>query len=98
MAQLRRPRLWLLLALAAMLAAAVLWLRGTLPHESSHSPPPTPSDQVTSLLSTPTPANATAVPPPAWADSGAALVWVGMGTVLALGVVLLILRRHRHDT
>jgi len=99
MARLHRPRLWLALALTAVLiAAAALWLRGTLPYGSSHSLLPTPSAPGMSPLPTPTLSSTAATPPPAWTGGGAALVWVALGIVLALGVALLILRQHRPDT
>ncbi len=99
MARLHRPRLWLVSALAVVLVAtAALWLRGTPPYDGNHSPLPTPSAPWTSPLPTPIPLNTAAAPPPAWTGGGAALVWVALGIALALGVVLLTLRRHRHDT
>jgi len=76
------------------IAAAALWVRGTMP--DSRSPLPTPLGHGTSPLPTPTPAHTTPAPPPAWASGGAALVWVAIGIVLALGIALIILRRYRH--
>ena len=96
MTQWRRPRLWFALALAVVLiVVAVLWLRGTLPGGGSHSPLPAFSLPGTSPLPTPTPSST--APPSAWTGGGAALTWVALGIVLALGAAFLILRRHRHD-
>ncbi len=101
-AQDQRPRshLWLFLALAAVLiAAAVLWLRGTVLPGSSQSPVPTRSIHGASPISTPSASDvaadtepASVAAPAAW--TGAALAWVALGIVLALAIVLLVLRRH----
>jgi hypothetical protein len=98
MTQWHRLRLWLALALAVVLVAAIaLWLRGVLPLGGSHSALPTPALSGVSPLPTPTPRSA-AAPPRSWTTGGAALLWVALGIVLALGIAFLVLRRHRHDT
>ena len=99
MTQRHRFRLWLALALVAVLiAAAVLWLRGTLPGGSSRSALPTPAIPGASPL--PIPASPTSVrsSSPSWASGGAVLLWVVLGIGLALGIAFIIVRRHRHDT
>jgi hypothetical protein len=98
MTQQHRLRLWLALALiAVLLATAALWLRGMLPGSSSHSTLPTPATSGVSPLLTPTHAPALA-PLPSWATGGAVLLWVVLGIGLALGIAFIIVRRHRHDT
>jgi hypothetical protein len=98
MIQGRRPHLWLALALAVVLVAAVaLWLLGIRPDGGGNSALPTPATSGVSPLPTPTPASAAAHPPP-WAAGGAVLLWVALGIVLALGIAFVILRWHRHDT
>jgi hypothetical protein len=90
----RSPRLWLALILAAVVVAAVaLWVRGV--HTVSvRSPLPTPAAREASPLSTPTPGDTT--PPSSWTNSGAVLLWVAMGLLLALGIAIVILRWYRH--
>jgi len=91
MTQWRRLRLWFALALAVVLiAAAVLWLRGTLPGSGSESPLPIPLGLGVSPLPTPTPAYSAALPA-SWTGAGAALLWAVLGVVLALGVAFAIL-------
>lgn len=101
MIQSHRLRLWLTLALiAALIAAAALWLRGTLSDDTtSTSPirPPTRAPAGTSPLPTPTRSTSTASPPRSWSGAGAALLWVALGGVLALAIATLILRRYRDD-
>jgi hypothetical protein len=92
---LRHPRLWLLLASAVVLiAAAGLWLRGARPGDGQ-SPLPTPAAAGGSPLSTPSPENAASSPPSSWTNGGAALLWVAIGILLALGIAFIILRWYR---
>ena len=94
MTQWRRLRLWFALALATVLiAAAVLWLRGTLPGGGSESPLPIPLDPEMSPLPTPTPAY-TVTLLSSWTGAGAALLWAVLGVVLALGIAFAILHWH----
>jgi hypothetical protein len=87
MARTHPPRLWLALALLVVLgAAAALWLHGARPDTTSPSPLPTPTPPSTATLPSP------------WVTGGAALLWVILGSALALGIAFLILRLHRHDT
>lgn len=96
MIQGRRPRLWLAVALAVVLVAAVaLWLYGTRRDGSGQSALPTPISGV-SPLPTPTPV-AAATHLPSWAAGGAVLLWVTLGIVLALSIAVVILRHYRHD-
>lgn len=83
----RRPR-GLLLVLVAVLVvvAAVLVLRGNRREAApATSPLPTPVDAVETLE------------PPSQSTSAVVLLWVALGSLLALGVAALILRRSRRD-
>nr|HID12568.1 hypothetical protein [Anaerolineae bacterium] len=100
MTQSRRLRLWFALALAAVLIAAALWLRGTLPGGTSSTspilPPPHTPQEVSPLPTPPPPTPVSAAPlPSSWTGAGAALLWVALGVVLALGVAFVILRWYR---
>jgi hypothetical protein len=83
----RRPRVLLLVLVAVIvIVAAVLVLRDNrLATAPATSPLPTPADAVetleTSSRSTP----------------AVVLLWVALGSLLALGVAFLILRRSRRD-
>lgn len=86
MTQPRYLRLWLILAIVAVLiAAAALWIRGKqvgtpspLPTPVSASPPPTST-----------------APSALRVGTGAILMWAALGSVLALGIAFLILRYYR---
>ena len=104
MTQLHRLRLWFVLALVVVLiAAAVLWLRGMLPGGTaltSPIPPPPRTSEGASPLPTPTPASSTSAAAPLSSCTGAvaALLWVALGVVLALGIAFAILRWYRRAT
>ena len=91
------PHLWLVSTLGVILVvAAALWLHGTRSGASSPSALPTPAIAEDSPL--PTPAlTPPAVSPDSWVTGGAVLVWVALGIVLASGIAMVILRRHRDD-
>ena len=89
--------LWLVSTLGVILVvAAALWLRGTRSGASSSSALPTPTIAGDSPL--PTPAlTPPAASPASWVTGGVVLVWVALGIVLASGIALIVLRRHRGD-
>jgi len=92
----RHPRLWLLLALAVVFtAAAALWLCDGR-SGGERSPLSTPAASEGSPLATPTPGNATSSPPSSWTTSGAVLIWIMLGILLALVIAFVILRGYRH--
>jgi hypothetical protein len=91
----RHPRLWLGLILAIVIVAAiVLWARGSQT-DRAHSPLPTPVAWGSSPLTTPIPEDAVSPPPSSWTNSGAILLWVALGLLLALGLAVVILRWYR---
>ena len=96
MDQLRRLGLWFAMAVVAVVAvAAIVWVRGAPVTGSSRSPLPTPpaAEASTSLIpSTSTPA---AIPPSPGVGAGAALLWVALGAVLALGIIFVTISWHR---
>jgi hypothetical protein len=96
MIQWRRLRLWFASVLLVLLIVAVaLWLRGTLPG-SQRSPLPTPGRSGESPLPTPMPTtSATALRPSSSARVGATLLWVALGSLLALVITLVILHWYR---
>ena len=99
MAQMHHPRLWLLLALAAVfVAGAGLWLGVTLPQGGSDSPLVTPAAPGTSPLPTPVVEETAISSVPVWISGQASPAWVALGIALALIVAFVILWRHRHST
>jgi hypothetical protein len=94
MIQWRRLRLWFVSVLVVLLIVAVaLWLRGTL-SGGQRSPLPTPVPSRGSPLATPMPTPATTLPPSS-TGVGAALLWVALGVLLALGITVVILHWYR---
>jgi hypothetical protein len=88
----RRLRLWFAAVLVVLLIVAVaLWLRGTLPG-SQRSPLPTPGSSGDSPLPTP---SVTTLPPASSARVGATLLWVALGSLLALVITLVVLHWYR---
>ncbi|MBN1978907.1 MAG: hypothetical protein JW918_16025 [Anaerolineae bacterium] len=83
----RRPRgLLLVLVAAFVIVAAVLVLRGNRREAApATSPLPTPADAAETLGTS------------SRSTSAAALLWVVLGSLLALGVAALVLRRPRRD-
>jgi hypothetical protein len=90
-----RPRLWLVLVLTVVIAAAAIsWLRGA--QLSSHrSPLATPVASGASPLSTPEPGNGISIPSSPRATWGTVLLWIAVGILLALGIAFIILRAYR---
>ena len=89
--------LWLVSTLGVIfVVAAALWLHGTQSGASSPSALPTPAIAVDSPLPTPALTSAMASRT-SWTAGGAVLVWVALGIVLASGIALVVLRRHRDD-
>ena len=92
----RRLGLWFAMAVVAVVAvAAIVWVRGAPVTGSSRSPMPTPlaAEASTTLIpSTPTPA---AMPLSAGVGAGAALLWVALGAMLALGIIFITINWHR---
>jgi hypothetical protein len=86
------------LALVVVLIAAVvvLWLRGRQ-QEAALAISPLPVTLQTSPLPTPT-SIATEESAPSFRSGSAALLWVVLGGMLALGIAFLIFRRPRQDT
>jgi hypothetical protein len=96
MDQIGRYRLWFVIALFVILVVvAALWLRGTL-QDSGSSPLPTPLAAGESPLALPIPSPPFPTPRASWTGGGAALLWVALGVVLALGIAFFSLRRDRH--
>lgn len=88
----RNIRLWLLLALVVLVALALAsWLPDLLLPGSSHSPLPTPSATGDTAAGNP----ALASTAPSLAPVLAALLWIALGIVLALGIVFVATHWHR---
>ena len=93
MGQSRHPRLWLAVAVAALLAmAAVAWLPAVLPLGTTQSPLPTP------LADPPSPSDASSAPLSSLAKVGLTLLWVALGVLVGVGVIFVTLHWHRRST
>ena len=93
MDKVRRFR-WLLalVVVSALVVIAVVWLAGRRAAAPAVRPNRSP---LASPLTTPTAAPAEGLSPAGWGGFGAAMVWVGLGVLLALGLTYLMYRRSR---
>lgn len=85
--QQHRYRIWLIVALIGLcfVAAGVLWTWDT-PPDASQSPINPPLAGASPLATPPTTPTPTAIPS-SWTGAGAALLWIMLGILLALGII-----------
>ncbi|HDQ72591.1 MAG TPA: hypothetical protein ENN19_10910 [Chloroflexi bacterium] len=99
--QQRHYRFWLIVALIgiAIVASGILWTWDGRPdaRPDTHQSPIDPPLVGASPLATPTLAATPASLPSAWTGAGAALLWVALGILLALGVASILYLRDRRS-